>query len=615
MCGIVGYFDYLKLNYTLSSKQFDPIIDRLRHRGPDGRGSHQAPGIGLGHRRLAILDLNMERARQPMPSPNNRTWITYNGELYNYLELRKELEDLGHPFTTTSDTEVLLHAWMQWGVDCLQRLNGIFAFAIWDADQKQLALARDPLGVKPLFYADTGSILAFASEVGPLLDFPFIRREPDYHGLDAAFTFGYTPAPLTGYKGVRQLLPGQLLVVKNGRVDFKKYWELPLEASKWTESEPELVEEFKRLLTQAVNRQMVSDVPIGAFLSGGADSFAVVQAMMQSGHEQVSAFTVGFPNPDFDELPFARLAANTLGANLIEQTVDLDPGQCLDRVAHHSQEPFCDSSSLPTWLLCQSAAQHVKVALGGDGADELLAGYSVYQADRQAARYRRLPTFLRKGVIAPLAHLIPDVGGKYTYSEKINRFLFGVEQGKYRDHSSWRVYLTSALKSHLYTTEFSKELKNFDAIELYADPIRRAMAAGCSPLDSCLYADLTFYLPNDMLVKVDRMSMAHSLEVRVPFLDVDFVNFCWRLPESLKMRGSTLKYILRKAIDPHRPVALRSLPKSGFNVPPGIIKNESLEMKNPFFKPVKLDRKKFFSRYHLFLCWYLDRIVGKIWNR
>ncbi len=610
MCGIVGYFDYQRLDFQLSSENFNQMVDSMVHRGPDGRGCYQEPGIGLGHRRLAILDVDGDRASQPMAIEERGIWLTYNGEIYNFRELKKELESLGHRFITVSDTEVLLHAYLEWNLECLKKLNGIFAFAIWDKFKSRLWLVRDSLGVKPLFYSDGDGKIVFASEVPALFHFPGLSREPDLFGMDAFFTFGYVPAPMTGHKAIRQLLPGEYLLIENGKKTFKKFWDLPLGVSKHKNSEQELLEEFSRLLKQAVECQMVSDVSLGAFLSSGTDSFAIVQAMQQVNKGKTTAFSMGFNNRKFDELDNTKISADALDVKLIEQRMDLEVESLIKEVSPHVQEPFADSSSLPTYLLCKMASKHVKVVLGGDGADELLGGYEIYKANDLARWYRRIPYAIREKFIRPLVRSIPDFGGKYSFQEKAGRFMYGSQQGAGRDHASWRIMLPQYLKKKLYTPEFFNEVKDFDAIGIYAESILRAKEQGHSFLDSCLYADLTFYLPNDMLVKVDRMSMAHGLEVRVPFLDLSLVEFCWRLPENMKIRGGQLKFILRKMLQDTYPKELQRLPKSGFNMETNAFQGTKVTMQNKFCAPIKIHTSELFGEYHFSMLSYLARLMN-----
>ena len=604
MCGIVGYFDYGDSGYELPGHTFDEMIDLLAHRGPDGRGRVQLPGVGLGHRRLAILDTT-DRAAQPMAAPFCDVHLTYNGEIYNFRELREELEALGHVFQTTSDTEVLLHSYLEWDTGCVARLTGIFAFGLYDGRKKRLWLVRDHIGVKPLFYADNGRRVLFASETPALLAAPDVGDELDAEGIDAYFTFSYCPAPLTGYRDIRQLQPGSQLLVENGRVTESRYWDLPLPPEKLTDDEPALIEQFDELLTRAVKRQMVSDVPLGAFLSSGTDSFGIVRAMESVSPGRTRAFSVGFADPRFDELPYSRMAAEALGVSLETETVGVDVGELTERVRPFSRDPSADSSSLPTYLLCQMARKHVTVALSGDGADEMLGGYATYRAAATARKYRRLPRWLRSCVIEPIARRLPDVGGKYSLRDQVNRLVHGAAAGPDRDHAAWRVIFTPELKDLVYTDDFRAATRSFDPLDRYAGCVRRAREAGCEDLDALLYADQVFYLPNDMLAKVDRMSMAHSLEVRVPFLDVDLVEFCWRLPTAMKLSGKIGKWILRRAIADRYPDELSRRPKSGFNMAADRGAERAVRVDHRLCKSVNIPYSRSFGRYHQLMIRYL----------
>ena len=609
MCGIVGYFDYSDSGYQLPAHLFDQMIDLLAHRGPDGRGRTDLGTAGLGHRRLAILDTT-ERAAQPMAAPDCDVHLTYNGEMYNFRELRAELESLGHVFKTTSDTEVLLHSYLEWDTECVKRFNGIFAFGIYDGRKKRLWLVRDHIGIKPMLYADNGRRILFASEPPALLAAPDVAGELDPEGIDAYFTFSYVPAPLTGYREIRQLEPGSQLLVENGRVTTSRYWDLPLPAEKFTDDEASLVEQFDELLTRAVDRQMVADVPLGAFLSSGTDSFGIVRAMESVSPGQTKAFSVGFVDPRFDELPYSRMAAEALGVSLESETVGVDVAELTRRVAPHSRDPFADSSALPTYLLCEMARKHVTVALSGDGADEMLGGYATHGAAATARKYRRWPRWLRRGLIEPIVRRLPDIGGKYSLRDKANRLILGAAEGPDRDHAAWRTIFSPALKDLIYSADFRAATKDFDPLERYARHIRRAREAGCEELDALLYADQVFYLPNDMLVKVDRMSMAHSLEVRVPFLDVDLVEFCWRLPQRMKRRDATGKVILRRAIVGDYPEALNSRPKSGFNMAYDRRGDRAARFDNPFCRPVRLGYRHSFGRYHQLMIRFLLEMLS-----
>jgi asparagine synthase (glutamine-hydrolysing) len=569
VCGLAGLHDYRGGGRAPEPAVLAAMGRALAHRGPDGGGRHVEGPVGLVHRRLAIIDLS-PAADQPMASADGKVRLVYNGELYNYRELKAELRGLGHAFATTSDTEVLLEAYRAWGLECVHRLRGIFAFALWDAARGRLWLVRDHLGVKPLFYADSGGVVAFASELEALAPWPGLDRAPDLRALDCFFTFSYIPAPLTRWRGARQLLPGQWLLAEGGRLSLRKYWDLDLAVARPEQAdEEEAAAGLEEVVDRAVRRQMVADVPLGVFLSSGVDSFAVARAMRRGHSGPVTGFSIGFDQASYNELPGARRAAQALGVELVSQVLRPSP-ELAGEVAARCREGFADSSSLALYLLSRFTSRRVKVALGGDGGDELLAGYDTHALAGWSRLYRRLPAFLR-GLLARAARALPDTGRRYSLHQKARRFTFGAGQGPWRDHAAWRVIFTPQDKARLYTPEMRRELAGFDPLELYAEPMRRAAAAGQDPLHCLLYADLTFYLPNDMLVKVDRMSMAHGLEARVPLLDLEVVEHAWRLPARLKLWRGEKKRVLRRSIARHYPPELRRAPKRGFNVPPELV--------------------------------------------
>ena len=564
MCGIAGLFEYG--GEEASRELVQSMTDSLAHRGPDAQGVYVRGSIGLGHRRLAILDPR-PTADQPLRVEGDRIAITYNGEIYNFRALREELVALGHTFQTQGDTEVIARAYLAWGTDCLKRLSGIFAFALWDASEKRLFLARDPLGVKPLFYADDGRRLHFGSEAKAIVRDPRISREISDEGLDAFFSFSYCAAPLTAFTAVRQLLPGHFALVDKHGMRHVQYWTIPYAKQPNDRAFGDLLEEFRALFDRVVQRQLVSDVPVGLFLSGGLDSSAVSAAAFRAGGSRLRAFSAGFKENAYDERPYAREAAATLGIDLAEEVLDLDSVALLPELSRHMDEPTADSSMLPVYLLSRMTAKHVKVVLAGDGADEILAGYETYRASEWARYYRMLPGPLRRQIIAPLAHRIPMADRKYNLHQVATRFVRGAEAGPGRDHCSWRLACGEELKNSLYTQAFRERCAAFDALGRYAGALNEAPASA-GRLGAWLHADTTFYLPNDMLVKVDRMSMAHGLEVRVPFLDPELVAFCANLPGSAKLhRGRVRKHILRESMRGTFSDRFLERPKAGFNIP------------------------------------------------
>jgi len=568
MCGIAGIFHYGDQSRRVDEPTLRSMARSLAHRGPDAEGVWSAPGIGLGHRRLSILDLS-DAALQPMTHASRDLHITYNGEVYNFRELRERLTGLGQDFHTTSDTEVVLAAYAEWGEDVVEKISGIFSFAIWDGERRRLFMARDPIGVKPLFYSFDGSTLWFGSEIKAILTDPQVGREFDEEALDAFFTFSYTPAPATGFRRIRQLLPGHYAIVDGKGLRERRYWNVPYSDQPRSIDFASAVDEFTEQLDRITAAQLVSDVPVGAFLSGGLDSAAIVRAMTRARMGPVRALTVGFDVPGYDERKGAGLTAAALGVGVDHQEVAVDSAALLPELSRHMEEPTADSSMIPVFLLCREARRRFTVAMSGDGADELLAGYDTYRAAAWAARYRMLPGFIRRGVIQPLSHMLPVGDRKYDLHQVATRFTYGAELGAGRDHCAWRIIFHDHLKDRLYTAEFRNAVRHCDPVGRYA-----AHIADVPPtrgrLDGLLNADTAFYLPNDMLVKVDRMSMANGLEVRVPFLDKEMVRFCADLPAAFKLyRRRIRKHILRESLRRSLPKDILSGRKSGFNVPLG----------------------------------------------
>jgi asparagine synthase (glutamine-hydrolysing) len=562
MCGIAGVFHLAEPERAVDRRVLGAMTQSLAHRGPDGGGIWRGPGIGLGHRRLAVIDPST-LGHQPMRDASGALVVTFNGEIYNFRALRRELEALGQRFTTGTDTEVILNGFRVWGERVVERLSGIFAFALWDARERRLFLARDALGIKPLFYSLIGGTLRFGSEIKAILSDPAVERTLAHEGIDAFLAFGYSPAPLTGFSDVRQLLPGECASVDASGFRARRYWRLePREV----EERPfgEACAEFAELLDRVTADQMVSDVPLGTFLSGGLDSIAIAGAMRRAGSGPVRAITMGFADAGFDESERARAAAQALELEHDVHWVEPQAVELLPALSLHLEEPMADASALSVYLLCKAARASLTITMSGDGADETLAGYDTYLATALARHYRRLPSALRRGVIAPLVRRIPIGDRKYGLHQLATRFVDGAEQGPGRDHASWRQMLSPSLKQRLYAPELAEAARGFDAVATYARQIEPA----ADRLTSLLNADTRFFLPNDMLVKVDRMSMAHGLEVRVPFLDTRLVEFAQRLPARYKLhRGRRRKHVLREALRGSVPDALLEAKKSGFNTP------------------------------------------------
>ena len=562
MCGLVGIFD-LRGHAPLDRDLIVRMSDRLRHRGPDGEGHHVAPGIALGHRRLAIID--PARGGQPIYNEDGSVAVIFNGCIYNFRAIKAALQAVGHTFKTDCDTEVIVHAWEEWGAECVRHFRGMFAFAIWDANVETLFLARDRLGKKPLYYAEltTGQLL-FGSELKALLVHPAISREIDPYAVDEFFAYGYIPDPRTIYRSIAKLPPAHVLVAKRGSAPrISRYWDLAFVPRR--RSEGEVREELIEQLHDAVSIRLVSDVPLGAFLSGGVDSSAVVASMSKLSSEPVSCFSVEFGVPGFDETAYARDVAEQFHARHVVDKVDPTDLLSLDDLVSTYDEPFGDSSALPTSRVCAAARRHVTVALSGDGGDEQFAGYRRYRWHVAEERVRRLvPNALHQGLFGTLASLYPDLG----WAPKPLRAKHTLEElaRSPADAFFHSVAVTSdAMRRRIFSEDFRRRLHGYDAKSL----IEKHMAAAATddPLSQVLYADIKTWLPGDILTKVDRASMANSLEVRAPFLDHQFVEWAATLPSELKLRRGTGKYILKRALDPVLPPDILYRPKQGFAMP------------------------------------------------
>ena len=566
MCGIAGTFHYSDPQRPVDRSLLLAVTRTLAHRGPDGEGIWVRGSVGLGHRRLSIIDLS-DAAHQPMVDDSDRFVITFNGEIYNFRTLRVDLERLGHRFRSNGDTEVVLAGYKQWGGDVVRRISGIYAFAIWDGLKRTLFLARDPLGVKPLFCSLSDGTFRFGSEIKAILRDPEVDRRFDHPALDAFLTFSYTPAPATGFAKVFQLLPGHMAFVSGAGFSCQKFYEPTYVSETRDVSFREAVDELTALLDRTTRAQMVSDVGLGAFLSGGLDSAAIVRSMKHANQGPVRAFGIGLDWEGFNELERARTTARALEVEFQEKLVRLEDASILTELSRHLEEPTADSSCLPTYLLCRDAVKHFKVAMSGDGADEILAGYHTYTATLAARFYRRLPTYVRRKMLAPLAGRIPSSDRKYPLRDVAARFAYGAELGPGLDHCAWRVIFNDELKERLYQPRFLSAVDDYSPLEQYAKHMGEVPASR-GPLAGMLHADTVFYLPNDMLVKVDRMSMANGLEVRVPFLDAEMVRFCAALPSRYKLKhGLIRKHILRESLRGSLPRNSLSAPKSGFNIP------------------------------------------------
>jgi asparagine synthase (glutamine-hydrolysing) len=563
MCGICGIFEFYRRD-PIPEAVVRRMNDTIVHRGPDDEGIYVWEGIGFGFRRLSIIDLS--GGHQPISNEDGRIWVMLNGEIYNYPELRQDLVSRGHQFRTRSDTESIVHLYEEYGEDCFRRLRGMFAIALWDSRERKLLLARDRVGKKPLFYARDDKRILFGSELKALLAANGMPRAIDKEALADYFAFGYVPAPKTIYKAVRKVLPGHYLVVSEKEFRETSYWDLSF-ADVEDRSEEEWAEILRHQICEATRVRLMSDVPLGAFLSGGVDSSSVVAMMTHLMKRPVTTCSIGFEDKEYDEAGFARQIAQQFKSEHHEETVRPSAVEILDKLVWHYDEPFADSSAIPTYYVSKVARNHVTVALGGDGGDESFAGYRRYMLDHYENRLRqRVPASVRSHVFGPLGKLYPALAwaprifrGKATFQSLARTPL----EGYFNSIS----YFRPGEKQNLFTRDFSKNLGGYDSLEVLRYYYDRA---GTDDLLSRIqYVDIKTYLPDDILAKVDRASMAVSLEVRAPLLDHRLLELAARMPSSLKLRGRTGKYIFKKAMSSALPDGILNRKKMGFAIPLG----------------------------------------------
>lgn len=572
MCGICGIVSF-KQGSSFSESIIREMCRVIRHRGPDDEGvyigtANTAQGevrVGLGQRRLSIIDL--AGGHQPMANEDQTVWLVFNGEIYNHQELREELIAAGHQFATHSDTEAIIHAYEQYGEDWIKKLRGMFALALWDEKCARLILARDRVGIKPLYFAMKGGELIFGSELKCLLASERVERVVDYNVLDLFLTFEYISSPQTIFSGVNRILPGQMIIFENGKATDKFYWNLHFDSGAEREqSEDYYAERLRELLQESVKLRLMSDVPLGAFLSGGIDSSTVVALMSGLMDQPVKTFSIGFTDKSYNELDYARLVAKHFGTEHHELQIEPDAVELVHQLIEFIDEPFGDVSMFPTFLVSQLARKHVKVVLSGDGGDELFAGYDTYLAQRIDTRYYRcIPYWLRRKIIPRLLSCIPPTSQKKGVINKTKRFVEGALHPEELKHVRWMIFMGEEERKRLYTRELQEELEGNNSFQIVRDLF--AEAVGYGSLSQQLYVDIKNYLPDDILVKVDRMSMANSLEARVPFLDHVFMEFVSSIPVHLKLSGNRTKYILRKAFDDLLPQNVLQRNKQGFSIP------------------------------------------------
>jgi asparagine synthase (glutamine-hydrolysing) len=564
MCGIYGYLSPGTIDPTILRRMGHP----LKHRGPDDEGEmildSSEPSVGLGHKRLSIIDLS-PAGKQPMANEDETIWITFNGEIYNFREIRKELEGKGHKFRSHSDTEVIVHLYEELGTKCLERLNGMFAFALWDGKQKSLFLARDRTGKKPLHYCVHRGHFLFASEIKALLQHRLVSRELNLKSLNKYLAYEYVPAPHTIFKAIKKLEPGHYLLFRDGAAVSSQYWDIPIEDYPISDrTEAQYIDELRELLERAVSARLVADVPVGLFVSGGLDS-GLVAAMARKAKENLECFSIGFEETSFDESRYAQQVARSLG---IKHHLKVFRAQemlhMVERLPEILDEPLADPSILPLYLLSQFAAEHMKVVLSGDGGDELFAGYQTYQAHKLVTFYDALPGFVKESVKA-FAFRLP-VSHKYlSFDFKIKQFLKGVGVSSEVRFFLWRGAFSNAERHALLRPEVRLELQNENAYEEIYRYVRKSGLT--KELERILYLSMKLYLQDNNLVTVDRASMANGLEVRSPLLDRHVVDFVCRLPMEYKLNGLKTKYILKKVAEELLPRNVVYRKKKGFGVP------------------------------------------------
>ncbi len=565
MCGLAGIFD-LDEARPVDGGLLARMTGALVHRGPDGEGYFREPGCGLGHRRLSIIDL--EGGAQPLFNEDESVAVVYNGEIYNFRELRAQLEALGHRFKTASDTEVIVHAWEEWREDCVQHFRGMFAFALLDRNDKTLFLARDRIGIKPLYYTLLGGRrLVFASELKALLVHPEVPRKISPQAVEDYFTFGYVPDPGTIYEGIRKLPPGHTLTNRRGAAPKEpiRYWSLDSLFRYEEGPDAELAETLKARIEETVRLRMVADVPLGAFLSGGVDSSAVVAAMAGLSETPVNTCSIGFADPRFDESAYAQEVADLFATDHYMERVDSLPEGAIDRLARIYDEPFADSSAIPTYQVCGIARERVTVALSGDGGDEVFWGYGRYRWHADEARLReRLPAFLRGGTVRRLADHLP-LRDRWPLARAVAETAQALARAPAEAYLHTLSLVEERQRRALFTPRLARDLQGYRAFEAFDRHYRSAPSD--HPVGKVQWADLMTYLPGDILTKVDRASMAHSLEVRVPLLDHQLVAWAHGLAPDKKLRGRNGKFLLKTALADRLPETLLHRKKMGFAVP------------------------------------------------
>lgn len=564
MCGITGYFNFGSANGPLPD--LNRMTRLLAHRGPDAEGVFEDDGIGLGHRRLSIIDLT-DTGRQPMSDDSRTVWVSFNGEIYNFRELREELAKLGHKFNSRSDTEVLVHGYEQWGDSLPERLRGMFAFAVWDAKKRTLFLARDHFGIKPLYYTIVGNVFVFASEIKSILAYPEVSKEMDPEAMNSFLSFLYVPEPQTIFRAVKALPAAHSLkLADGGPPHINRYWSFG-DIQIQDASDSDRISEIRAEFEDSVRAMLVSDVPVGVFLSGGLDSTGILAMMAKNTTETIQTFSVGFGEREksWNELDAARSIAARFGANHREIRIRPDIVALLPKIIRHFDQPFANPTALILYLLSEETGRHVKVVLAGTGGDEIFAGYPRYQGMLYFQTWRRLPMWMKSGAAIAAKRFLRDKADGRPWRQRIRRFAEAGISPFDECYLKLVTYIDAAFKKSLFTSDFEKRLGPADETAF----LRQFLGSGTGgrQLESLMNADINTYLPFNQLAYSDRMSMAHSLEVRVPFIDQKLIETAGKIPLRQKLSGHVTKGLFRKAMKPFLPMDIIDAPKRGLILP------------------------------------------------
>lgn len=568
MCGIAGIVNW---NNFVEESSIQKMCDAIAHRGPDHAGYLNLPEVKLGHRRLSIIDLS-DSASQPMKDFSKRYQIVFNGEIYNYQEIKKQLQDKGYVFLNNSDTEVVLNAYAEWGKDCLQRFNGMFAFAIWDTKEKNMFIARDRFGKKPFYYTVLpNNTFLFASDISALLTNTMVSKEIDMEAVNCYLAIGYVLAPLSIYKNIKKIPAASYALLSNNGNSFhiSNYWDYAEHLSKpKITNESDIKEALKEHILKAVNYRLISDVPVGAFLSGGVDSSSIVAAVRKLHNKELCTFSIGFDQESYNEIDEAREIAKLFNTNHYDELLSVkNSKELILQSVDVFDEPFSDNSLIPMYKVSELASKHIKVVLSGDGADELFGGYITYKADSYYQKYQKIPSFLRQLAYNLVKNNKINEKQKIGFQYKMRQFLQGAQGDFASAHYSWRLIFPPELRQQIMGNQFKELINDTDPSKVFKKHFEKVKHLHW--LDQALYVDAMTWLPDDILVKVDRTTMKHGLEARAPYLDVNLVEYAATIDPNLKLNKGVTKYILKEALRDWLPETTLYRKKSGFNAPVG----------------------------------------------